>query len=95
MKLVNNYPVAEPSDFETHDGIVDGKIQVFNLLEDEDGGRAYGYGHISEEDFLAEVAACSLSWPPRAGCSGARVAGARTKLRLTAAVSSRRSTGRT
>ena len=46
------YPVAEPSDFETHDGT---PIQVFDLFEDEDGDRLYGYGHISEEDFLAEA----------------------------------------
>ncbi|MDH6199206.1 hypothetical protein M2272_005874 [Mycobacterium frederiksbergense] len=45
-----NWPVAEPGDFDTRTG-----AQVFTVMEDEDGERYYAYGHVPEEQMLAEV----------------------------------------
>lgn len=45
-----NWPVAEQGDFNTIDG-----GEVFAVMEDEDGERYYAYGHVPEDEMLAEV----------------------------------------
>jgi hypothetical protein len=41
--------------FVTQDIDSDGKPVVFGMVEDEDGGTYWGYGHIDRAEFIAEI----------------------------------------